>query len=623
MHLLAVAAFLSQPVTFSSLVDEMTDLNRLTFPAAYTAAQASSYDRKSVSLGGADWFANGDFGQFDRQEGNEHVMADLKGPGAVLRIWSANPSGTIRMYFDGETKPRVEAPMADFLSGKGVFKDPYAYVAARGYNLYAPLPYSKSLKITGEGPDMARLYYQIGYRTYPEGTSVETFNLDFAKQTAKPRNLDRPVRPIGSSAQGTMSLKVKGKGVVQEFKIEFPKAYKFTPETFAQMNLRVTIDGKDTVYLPLANYFATPTSPKAYESQALSVSLPGTFTSRFPMPYEKEVKVQLVTRTRMLVPATVTIQYQEVEVVPPLRFVATFGYDEQPSRPMRDLNMLFSEGPGRFVGMSLQVENPVTGWWGEGDEKVWVDNELFPSTFGTGTEDYFGYAWCDPTPFARPYHGQPRADGPANFGHVSNFRWQTFDDIPFKKHLKFAIEAWHWIDCDSRWRWVTYHYVDASHVPAVTAPKIFIPRKLVLPEPKVEKGALEGEALKVLSVSGGTTEIQGGFEGLSKGQQLWWKGPKESDELVLEVKVPSSRKYRVQMNLCHAVDYGRMSMSLGGLSLGEHEFYCPELKWKTLDFGTHSLKAGVNQLRVKVGKTHPQAIPSNMFGLDWIKLIPE
>jgi hypothetical protein len=37
--------------------------------------------------------------------------------------------------------------------------------------------------------------------------------------------------------------------------------------------------------------------------------------------------------------------------------------------------------------------NPVTIWWGEGDEKIWVDGEAFPSIFGTGTEDYYAYSW--------------------------------------------------------------------------------------------------------------------------------------------------------------------------------------------------------------------------------------
>jgi len=83
---------------------------------------------------------------------------------------------------------------------------------------------------------------------------------------------------------------------------------------------------------------------------------------------------------------------------------------------------LVAEGRGRFVGVNLHVWNPnpfgkvvkvlnidaqrfsprIHGtmlaaargwWWGEGDEKFFVDGEKMPSTFGTGSEDYFAHAW--------------------------------------------------------------------------------------------------------------------------------------------------------------------------------------------------------------------------------------
>ena len=64
--------------------------------------------------------------------------------------------------------------------------------------------------------------------------------------------------------------------------------------------------------------------------------------------------------------------------------------------------MLQTEGRGRFCGVMLHVWNPRGGWWGEGDEKFFVDGEKFPSTIGTGSEDYFGYAWCNPHLFQKP-----------------------------------------------------------------------------------------------------------------------------------------------------------------------------------------------------------------------------
>ena len=67
-----------------------------------------------------------------------------------------------------------------------------------------------------------------------------------------------------------------------------------------------------------------------------------------------------------------------------------------------------------YVGDCLTLFNTVYAWRGEGDEKIYVDGESFPSHFGTGTEDYYGYAWCRPERFTgHPFIAQP--DGSGNF----------------------------------------------------------------------------------------------------------------------------------------------------------------------------------------------------------------
>jgi hypothetical protein len=80
------------------------------------------------------------------------------------------------------------------------------------------------------------------------------------------------------------------------------------------------------------------------------------------------------------------------------------------------------------------------GWWGEGDEKVFVDDDAFPSTFGTGSEDYFNYAWSSADIFWHAYCGQPRNDGPGNRGFVTNYRWHIADALPFERRLAFYME---------------------------------------------------------------------------------------------------------------------------------------------------------------------------------------
>ena len=130
-----------------------------------------------------------------------------------------------------------------------------------------------------------------------------------------------------------------------------------------------------------------------------------------------------------------------------------------PSRPFTDWTHLECSGNGRFVGGALHVINPVRGWWGEGDEKIYVDGETFPSHFGTGTEDYYGYAWCSNERFVHAYHNQPRCDGPGNYGNTSVNRFHILDDIPFTRSFKFDMENWHSNPtCDTTRAAVSYWY---------------------------------------------------------------------------------------------------------------------------------------------------------------------
>ena len=112
----------------------------------------------------------------------------------------------------------------------------------------------------------------------------------------------------------------------------------------------------------------------------------------------------------------------------------------EPERQAIDWRVLHVSGRGRWCGMMLHVWNPLGSWWGEGDEKIYIDGEKFPSTFGTGSEDYFGYAWCNPTLFTKPYHAQSISEN--NAGHVSVNRFHISDQIPFQSAIEADIEKY-------------------------------------------------------------------------------------------------------------------------------------------------------------------------------------
>ena len=100
----------AEPVTTGTLVNEMVDMLRLTyFPDPYfKTVQFSSYDHRSIHPGGTDWFANSDgFGnepvpnfedivrEPDSEGIGEYQICDVKGPGAIVRVWT---SGDSRRY---------------------------------------------------------------------------------------------------------------------------------------------------------------------------------------------------------------------------------------------------------------------------------------------------------------------------------------------------------------------------------------------------------------------------------------------------------------------------------------------------------------------------------------------
>jgi len=142
------------------------------------------------------------------------------------------------------------------------------------------------------------------------------------------------------------------------------------------------------------------------------------------------------------------------------------------------------------------------------------------------------------------------------------------------------------------------------------------------------EGALEGETLKVLSVTGGKTSGQkmSNFKASrwSGNDHLWWTGGKVGDTLTLALPVAAKGTYEVKFVGTKAHDYGAFELRLDGKLLGEegYDFYNPAEVVTTgeLNGGRHELDAGEHRLEIKILAPNPAATPRNMFGLDYLKL---
>ncbi|MHC4674420.1 MAG: glycoside hydrolase family 172 protein, partial [Planctomycetota bacterium] len=469
LAILTLSVGCATTITTESLLNDMTDLHRLTkLPSpAYTTKQFSSYDRKSKIPDDHDgWFANGDRGQYLRVEEKdgrkEHVMMDADGPGAIVRIWSANPEGTLRIYLDRSDKPVIESDMKKLLKGEySGLPHPIAGVRAKGWNLYFPIPYAQHCKVTS---DKGKFYYHVNYRTYQAGTRVTSYTADDLnrlqdKIQGLANKLSAPLVGDASATKGTeSSFEVNLNPGDEEILLALtgPKAINrlvaglsATDRESAARSvvLYMSFDGEKTVECPLGDFFGVAPGLIPYASVPLGITkgAPLNLGCRWQMPFRKSAKVT----AKNLGNQKVRVQGNVLSAPykwdsQSLLFHAKWRIERDiPTRPFSDWAHLECTGNGRFVGGMLNILNPVRRWWGEGDEKIYVDGEKFPSHFGTGTEDYYGYAWCSPELFVHAYHNQPRCDGPGNYGHSSVNRFHIIDDIPFRKQFKFDIENWH------------------------------------------------------------------------------------------------------------------------------------------------------------------------------------
>lgn len=634
------------PVTTESLLAELTDLKRLaSFPSpAYTSKQFSSHDPKSKTPADAKaWFANEDWdhwhGVVERNGRTERIMMKAEGPGALVRIWSANPAGTLRVYVDGNETPVLEEKMEHLLDGRVKnLPDPIAHLRSKGYNLYLPIPYAKSLEVT---TDEKGFYYTVDYRTYDAGTEVTSFKAGdvarFSSQIAKQGKLLSTPRDAGVKPEKTDAFKtaispgqtqalgtLSGSRAISRFVVRVPKGV--SDQALRSAVLVMTFDGEQTVEVPLGDFFGTAPGINPYQSLPLGMTKDRELYSHWIMPFREKAEVSIKN-----------LGVEPIELAGEIGSVAHEWTDRSlhfnagyratadiESQPPIDWTYLDATGKGRFVGASFTIDNPVKAWWGEGDEKFYVDGETQPSWFGTGTEDYYGYAWCWNGLFEQAYHNQPRCDGPGNYGRTSVNRYHVTDDVPFTKSFKFDMELWHWTSTRVNMTATTYWYAGpgSKDAFAVLTPEDLTVHPMPAYVPVSVAGAIEGEKMAVLKKTGHVEPQE--WADTSGDYHLWWRDGRQGDQLVLGFDAPTAGKYRVIGRFLKAADYGTFTIAFNGKTAKEGlDLYndgvvpSPEI-----DLGEVELKQGQNQIEVTATGTNAAGRKQHLFGLDYLLLKP-
>ena len=494
-------------VTFCGLLDEMTDpAFHSKWPEhEYTCRQSSSYSRESVTPATAvedgkyrpesgrdwakGWFENHDYNNYIREEirngRTEYVMHEDDGPGVIVRFWAAlggyidEVGGDYLIYVDGSVTPTLQMAVKELVGGTGLVAYPFSYVAPGktenktwlGRNLTLPIPYGKSIKITYRPYDESVRawdhghYYQINYRTYRPGTSVESFDGETVKKYSKAIYAcgvrltgDKSIQAddihrasgvfLAPGRSKTISL--KGERCVTSLSLQLDASD--ISEALTGTVLKIRFDGEQTVECPIGNFYGV--GPKQLSNCTFYVraSSDGMMTAYWAMPFSRKAEITVENDSS----EDVTLKVFQATSRPcawnpdrSMHFHAwwheTLGLD---CTDKMDYNYVTIAGKGRYVADGLTLYNYFPdasgiGWWGEGDEKIFVDGETFPSHFGTGTEDYYSYAYCRPQPFSYPGISQPVGDGNKTPGLTVNNRYRLLDDIPFESSLAFFMEIWH------------------------------------------------------------------------------------------------------------------------------------------------------------------------------------
>jgi len=659
-------------ITFSDHLQMMVDLDKLYEPPQplERCIQFSSYDRhceKSIGIQEAKpwdpkgWYANIDRDWYLREEvrdqKTEYVLCDVNGPGAIVRIWSANPTGTLFFYVDGAKEPTWSVDFKGLLSGEiPPIEEPMAGIRGRGYNYHLPIPFAKHMKVNCSLNDH---HYHVNVKLYPPQTKVESFDpnvlethKDLIKKTGAMLEAGPSLEGLQEekySGQMSMSgdpndpsdwtcadIELEGPRVIREITLKITPLEKSDldlPNILRRILFCIDLQDRRTVRVPVADFFASVPGFNPYRSYPMGVTKEGVGYCRFPIPLKDGGNIRLVADGPLpKVQYDITIRSEETEIPQDaLVFRASWSIKKKVrTRPFSDFRVLNAQGPGRFVGCCLSVANPTIYWWGEGDEKFYVDGETFPSTFGTGTEDYFGYAWADPSFFNSPYHSQPQCDGPDNKGYTCLSRFQIHDMVPFQTSILFDLEIWNWKDVYMDYATCAYWYgrPEASHglafVPAYdkrTVDKIWSDGIFRA------KNALEAEDLTDVSVTGGKTET--GFMGWysdrkwSHEKHLFWKEAKPGDKLSFDIPVEKKGRYQFEAVFTKARDYAIVQVLVNDKEVGDPvDLYAPYVVTPTfrLSLGEVSLDKGTNKIEIQIMGKNPKAVSGYLVGLDYIRI---
>jgi hypothetical protein len=434
-----------------------------------------------------------------------------------------------------------------------------------------------------------------------------------ATSTARMKDNPKEYNPDSNSDNRTVKpgethvlMDVQGPGAITHMWITFlgPEAHPWAPKGSAnhqEMLLQIFYDGDERpgVEAPVGDFFAN-----CFGQRRQVISVPvvvedaDSYNCFWRMPFRKSCKVQIVNQAA---DKNISLLYYNIDWIKLDSLPADTPYfyaqykQEYPVEQGKDYVILETEGKGHYVGTVLAVRTRSPMWFGEGDEKVYIDGDVKPSIWGTGTEDYFLSAWglqTTSTPcFGTPYFDQWGIVG----GHTSAYRWHIDDPFVFQKNIKVTIEHFGWISPDENPEYKTHSWNERQDDYASVAFWYQTGKPTFKARAPKDRALPNIERVVARAVDHMTPERRGKGEARSqnllnypKGQVLYKPASAEEAWIEVPLTVKEKEPLRLVLNMTRADDYGQYQASLNGVKLGGPlDFYNDKIdnwEYHLLDF---------------------------------------
>ncbi len=384
--------------------------------------QASGYDR-----GGGFY----DSGNFLRVEDNRHyVLMEAEGPGCIDRMWFTYKSEigkepyNLLIFLDDLDKPVIQIDLDVLLSGKrSPFVEPLAAMCGNKQHparySYVPIGFQRSCRVVlvptapreqyqyrtnSYGRKIPHIYYQITYRKFQRDTYVRRFRWNPGKNEsdalAKARSIWNnaglsPWPAFKDMKENEIKVEVEPNSNTPLFEIDNSGVIyglELLTEEPEGLWLEMYWNGSANpdVNVPLGPFFACSGSekPKQDVRGLWAGYAKDLYYCYLPMPFRKAAKIQVRSQSKKKVTVKASLQYRTEVPSDMDGLFCAHRYDHISPAVGKNYTVLDIQGGGHFAGLVMDRPGHM-----EGDDFFFIDGEKQPSIHGTGTEDFFNFAW--------------------------------------------------------------------------------------------------------------------------------------------------------------------------------------------------------------------------------------